>query len=169
MNDKNKFSFKVDIQEFLQAKYDKLYGFGTCAICSIAIAKTEMSSIRYYPDTIYDILKRGGGLTEDNGVIWNKLKPLLGIEAFAYLFNRETQYHYPLDIIKPPAIITVDGILSTEEYDSHFVFLRDIIFNSCDRINFEIFCPINGNLLFEPHWGKLEKKKIYSIINLKEG
>jgi len=157
---------KYNINEFLQAKYDKEFGFGCCAICSIAIAKTEMSGIRYYPDTVYDILKRGNGLI-NNQVIWESLKKLLGIKAFPHLFDREIQYHYPLDIIKPPAIITVDGILSTEEYDSHFIYVRDIIFNKYDRINYEIFCPINGNLLFSPHFGKLEKKNIFSIINLK--
>lgn len=154
-----------NVEEYLQSSYDKLFGFGTCAICSIALADSEMYSCRTYPDTVFSLLKRWGGLTKDNEVIWKRLKWILNIKTRAFLYNRKTKKHFDLDTIITPAIISVDGITATERYDSHFIFLRKIIYIDVkkDEILADLFCPIRGNKKTT-----LKKKETYSIINLEK-
>lgn len=159
----------LDIEECLQEKWDELYGFGTCAICSIAVADSEMYDTRTYPDTVHSLLKRWKGLNGSNGIVWKRLEWIFNILPDAHLYNRETKKHFDLSVVKPPAIITVDGILSTEEYDSHFIYLRRLIYDKQKLVNAEVFCPINGNLLFAPHFGEFIKENVYSIINLRKG
>jgi len=148
------------MKEYLQEKYDKIFGFGTCAICSIAVADSEMFDCRTYPDVVYSLLKRWKGINRKNHVIWERLTWIFNIKPSAFLFRKK---HFNLNIIIAPAIISIDGIKATEEYDSHFIFLRKIIYidTKKNEILADIFCPINGNKKTI-----LKKNEIYSIINL---
>jgi len=153
------------MNEYLQKKYDKMFGFGFCAICSIALADSEMFSCRTYPDLLYSLLKRWEGLTKDNCVCWSKLKWILSIKPTAFLYNRKTKKHFDLNKIKTPAIISVDGITATERYDSHFIYLRKIIYidTKKNEILADLFCPLRWNIKI-----KLSKNEVYSIINLEK-
>ena len=149
--------------EYLQKKYDKEFGFGTCTLCSIAIADSEMYDCRTYPDVVFSMLKRFNGITENNYVIWNKLNQIFRILPNPFLYDRKKPHHHPLNIIQTPAIISIDGQKLKKGYQSHFLYLRKIIYLDLpkNRIFGDIFCPLRGNIKID-----LSRNDIYSIVNL---
>jgi len=151
------------MKEYLQEKYDKMFDFGTCAICSIALADSEMFDCRTYPDVVYSLLKRWKGINRNNHIIWKRLEWIFSIKSRVFLFSKR---HYDLDTIQTPAIISIDGNKFKDGYQSHFMYLRKIIYHDIlkKEILADIFCPIRGNKKL-----KLKQEEIYSIINLTAG
>ena len=168
---------------YLQKYYDKEYGFGFCAISSLAKFLSELLDIDLLPTALYKLLKDNNGL-EGNLVKWNSIKNFFDVSVHTILWTKDRKVHTELDLIQPPCIVSVDGYRITKEYDSHFIYLRNWTYDNYYNnyipqgaettsfvkkiANAEIFCPINGKLFLVSHFGRDLKNSIYSVINIKK-
>lgn len=171
-------------QWYLQKYYDKEYGFGFCAICSLAKLLSEIKDMDLLPTALYKLLRENNGL-EGNFVKWSFVKNFFDVSTRTILWTKYRKKHTDLDLICPPCIISVDAYRQTKEYESHFVYLKnwnyELVRNNNSKlpydikstsyvkkiVNGSIFDPINGELLVVPHYGNDLKNSIYSVINIK--
>ena len=170
---------------YLQKYYDKEYGFGFCAICSLAKFLSELLDIDLLPTTLYKLLKDNNGL-DGNLVKWNSIKNFFDVSVHTILWTKDRKVHTELDLIQPPCIVSMDGNRIKKGYQSHFVYLRnwnyELVRNNNNKLPYDIkstsyvkkivngaiFCPINGELLLIPHFGSNLRNSIYSVINIKK-
>ena len=170
-------------QWYLQKYYDEEYGFGFCAICSLAKLLSEILNMDLLPTALYKLLRENNGL-DGNEVIWNSVKNFYNVSTRTILWTKDRKIHTDLDLIEPPCIISVDGNRIKAGYQSHFIYLRNWTYDNYYNhyvppgaktvsfvekiVNAEVFCPINSELLLIPHFGSSLRDTIYSVINIKK-
>ena len=151
------------MNKFYQFLYEKIsVGFAKkvfnkkggdwCLICSICFLVSMTTGIPLYPKLLNWLLKRHKGFV-GGLVIWDVLADVLGININKRLWDGTN--HPDIDSIKTPCIISIDGIKSTKEYDSHFIVLikklKDVI------------------LVYDPFIGStkvIDNPEIFSVIEL---
>jgi len=142
-----------------------------CAICSLAKLLSDLYGIEredITPLWLNNELKKVKGFAEDSGcIIWERLTKIFPVSLQVYLYDGK---HWTPRLIKCPSLISVDGIQGTEEYDSHFLYAMDYVFDEDDRnvIDYMVFDPYYGDVvkLSERYKKGTLKNKIYSIINI---
>lgn len=148
-----------------------------CAICSLSYSLTKILGEYIYPKILNILLKKQEGFIADTGiVIWKYLEKIFPIKVEPYLFDRKTKNHYDLELINKYDIISVDGKMVTDEYDSHFVSVNSILYNET-KLNqngqkqirdINIFDPwVNNNILLKSKYLKENlKNSVFTIINI---
>jgi len=146
-----------------------------CLICSLAMLYSRLFHVAISPQTMNKLLRMHAGFrARSNLVVWerNGIKPLETIFPDAKLdinLWNKNKGHLPEDKIKTPAIISVDGLMTTKEYDSHFLFAY-MKYGLNDKPTIYAFDPYVGkfiNVLDYYNKGSL-KDSIYSVINIKK-
>ena len=146
-----------------------------CLICSLAMLYSRLFNISISPQTMNMLLRMHSGFRErSNLVVWdrNGVKPLETIFPDAkldiHLWNKNNG-HLSEEKIVTPSIISVDGLMTTREYDSHFLFAY-MRYGLNGKPNIYAFDPYIGkyiSVLDYYNKGSL-KDSIYSVINIKK-
>lgn len=146
-----------------------------CLICSLALLYSRMFGICITPQTLNELLKMNAGFkSKSNLVVWNRLgvKPLELIfpdsKVDIKLWDKKVG-HRDVAEIKEPSIISVDGLMTTKEYDSHFLFAY-MKYERNKKKDLYAFDPYLGKYISVLEYynkGSL-KNSVYSIINIKK-
>lgn len=162
----NQHQYKDVLPEFTDPKT----GASTlCLVCAIAKMMTEIRRAPYFPLTIVDLIRAHDGFAVDPS---DGTKTILRWSVFREIWNmyaivlRWTGSHYPLEIIKPPSIISVDGNRLVKGVQFHFVWVQRLIYNKDKVVNAEIYDPWHDRvLLLVPHYGDNMREAVYTIAN----
>lgn len=140
-------------------KPSKIMGGNWCLICAICLLVSIIFGVPCYPLFLNLLLKRHNGYSEKNLVIWSNLADILQLKIKRRLWDGVN--HPDIKSIKTPAIVSFDGIPSTDEYDSHFVVLLKKLKNG----SILIFDPFIGStkIIQNP-----DEDLIYSVIELEK-
>jgi len=166
----NQHQFKDVLPEFIDANS----GQSTlCLVCAVAEMMIDIRRAPYYPQTIVDLFRANNGFAQDPSdgtytiMKWSAFNDIWkDMYVVPFIWDRHTRIHYDVDIIKVPSIVSVDGNRLIHGYQSHFVYVRNLIYEGDKIVNAEIFDPWHDRtILLVPHYGDTLRESIYTIVN----